>query len=451
MKKRVILYLFVSFLANLILLLSVYRVENISYYPSVYITNFLIVNYSICGLLIFDKYNFSLNKFFYLFVLFFLGIAPIIQFQENTVFWGGAMFTAKDYVLTNTVIIFILLIYSFLYQILKPIKAITSKKSLYNLTHFEKRNKNLNFILLSLISSILIIILYRFDFVSLLFRSDVDNLLVDNSSIQLIVRIFLRPIPILTLIIFKDLKISSKRTEYLLILLALLTNFPTSNARFYIAALYIPLIILYFNLVRRKYLLLLLLIGFSLFYLFPLLNQTRNLSSFFDFSFNLDLNTFNSGHYDSYQMFMRVLTMNIITYGKQLLAVLLFFIPRSIWSSKSVGSGKLLANELNFVFDNISMNFFGEGYINFGYLGIFLFVLLIVIYSKNFDYLYWNRFKNGSLLFNTWYLISLGLIIFLLRGDLLSSFSYSMGIFISLYFSIRLLGVRNRLSLKGGH
>jgi hypothetical protein len=86
---------------------------------------------------------------------------------------------------------------------------------------------------------------------------------------------------------------------------------------------------------------------------------------------------FNQGHFDSYQMFMRVISDDIITYGKQLLTTVLFFVPRALWPGKSVGSGHFVSGLSRLSFSNISMNFFGEGYINFGYFGIMLFILLI--------------------------------------------------------------------------
>lgn len=89
---------------------------------------------------------------------------------------------------------------------------------------------------------------------------------------------------------------------------------------------------------------------------------------------------FKEGHFDSYQSILSVLNSEIITYGNQLLGVLLFWVPRSIWSNKPIGSGAFMAEITNLDFSNISMNYFAEGYINFGVFGMFLFLLVWLIF-----------------------------------------------------------------------
>ncbi|MBS5037215.1 MAG: O-antigen polysaccharide polymerase Wzy [Fusobacterium sp.] len=75
------------------------------------------------------------------------------------------------------------------------------------------------------------------------------------------------------------------------------------------------------------------------------------------------------------------------------------------------------------------MNYFGEGYINFGYIGIVLFIIFIAYINARFDKLYWNyREKNYFVVF---YLIMLSMEIFILRGDLMSSFAYLIDSFLS--------------------
>jgi len=92
-----------------------------------------------------------------------------------------------------------------------------------------------------------------------------------------------------------------------------------------------------------------------------------------------------------------------ITYGRQLVGALLFFVPRSIWPNKPVGSGHFVAENMlmtrySFWFTNISMPFPGEGYINFGILGIILFAFILALVSKITDN--WYQYNGLRLFFS---------------------------------------------------
>ena len=111
---------------------------------------------------------------------------------------------------------------------------------------------------------------------------------------------------------------------------------------------------------------------------FPLFNNFRNLYAR-QFNFNYEL--FNTGHFDGFQNFSFLLDEQMVTNGRQLLGSIFFFVPESIWSNKPWGTGTLLAEKLGYSFTNVDMSFFGEGYANFGYLGIALFLVVIVFFN----------------------------------------------------------------------
>jgi len=70
-----------------------------------------------------------------------------------------------------------------------------------------------------------------------------------------------------------------------------------------------------------------------------------------------------------------------VTYGNQLLGVLFFWVPRSIWAAKPVDTGILLANYRGYEFTNLSSPLWGEFYINGGWWllvpGMLLFGVLV--------------------------------------------------------------------------
>lgn len=149
---------------------------------------------------------------------------------------------------------------------------------------------------------------------------------------------------------------------------------------------------------------------------------------------NFDLTeAFRSLDYDSWSMGMAIVeyvNLRGITYGRQLLGVLLFFIPRGIWPSKPVGSGYLVAKELLMTkyfmwFSNLSCPLFGEAYINFGIVGVIIFGIILGIIAKRFDFRLGSKkefsYRDALKIYISLYMF------YLLRGDLMSSFAYLTG------------------------
>ncbi len=79
----------------------------------------------------------------------------------------------------------------------------------------------------------------------------------------------------------------------------------------------------------------------------------------------------------------------------------------------------MLGETVGYSYLNVSMPYFGEGYVNWGYLGIFFFLLFIVLINTIGD----SLSKKGSnfILFVILYLLFLGFEFYLMRGDLYSS------------------------------
>jgi len=64
-------------------------------------------------------------------------------------------------------------------------------------------------------------------------------------------------------------------------------------------------------------------------------------------------------------------------WGHQLLGAIFPVIPRSIWTGKPIDTGIMIARDSGMKFDNISGPWVAEGVINFGYLGVLIFPLMI--------------------------------------------------------------------------
>lgn len=419
--------MFYSFI--FIMSLNIYRIDSIYTDFKVLFSNLIIIVLSILFMTYGDRYNYSLNKIFMLFSFFFFGIAPAIQYQKGVILWSNRYYSSEDYFKQNVIIIIIILIYQFSYSIFTKLKINRLEKPTFNKDKTYKKGSSKKLLILAIISLIITLYVYNFKISRLFLRG--SSTVISKKSVALIFSNFIRPIPVICLLIFKSNNSKEKITEVLLWIIILITNFPTSSARFYIASLYIAIMIIYSKKIDEKYLFLNKIIIGGLLFIFPLLDQVRRINNLSEMTLSLDFIMFSQGHFDSYQMFMYVVVENIITYGRQLVTALLFFVPRAIWQGKSLGSGSLIAEKYNFSFSNISMNFFGEGYINFGYLGILLFVLFISYFNARYDKLYWEKLSDNSIL-RIFYLLSLGLQIFLLRGDMLSGTAFITGMFVSL-------------------
>lgn len=379
---------------------------------------------------------YSLQKMFYLFSFFFYGIAPLVQFIAQTSLFGARLLREDEYLYLNILILIIFIIYEFFYSIFS-FTTISGKNfsKKFEIGKCTRRQCCL-LIILSISSFFLIFYINGFNFIRLLLRGGIltvdDNIIENSSSLNLIIMQVIRPIPF---VCFYYYYLSQKKIKiifYFLLVVAVLSVFPTGVPRYYAAAVYIPLLILLVRSFRKRNVFSLTTIA-SLLIVFPFLNNFRHYSSTSTINLKLDFGMFTDGHFDSYQNFALIYFEEIITYGRQLLGVVLFWLPRSIWPDKPVGSGFLLANKLRFTWENVSANYFAEGFINFGHLGILLFIIILAFVTAKCDNFYWSvliKQKNNFL--KIFYLVILGMLFFILRGDLLSSTAFTIGFIISI-------------------
>jgi len=113
--------------------------------------------------------------------------------------------------------------------------------------------------------------------------------------------------------------------------------------------------------------------------------------------------------------------------GGQLLSAFLFFVPRSVWSSKPVSTGELVGDHLidryDFTYSNLSNPMVSEGYINYGILGVILGAIFLAFVTVKF--MSWLR-SNDDLKRILAYYLAIHFI-FLLRGDFTNGYSYFIG------------------------
>lgn len=423
---------FISFLFVSIVYLCVLNSKGIYNSEFVYLTNAFIIIYSIINILLNRFSSYSARNFFYLFIFFFMGIAPIMQYKQGTQTIGGYDISEKYYIITNLIVSICLIIFDVSYRL--SFKSIRNTNTFYSeychYTHKDPLKYRYALLILASISLIITLFEFRQRPLLLLFR----GLEMTNSDIQSsgnsqfwdpLYNCIIRPLPIICCINYLCIG-KNKTTKIILFIISLLSCFPTSLARLRVAAYYIPMLIIIFPKVRYKNLFVnIFILGFL--FLFPLLNNFRTWGETKFKWFNLDFNMFCNMNYDSYQSLAFVLQNDIITYGRQLLVVFFFWIPRSYWPDKPLFSGMTVAHDYGLWFDQISMNYFAEGYLNFGMFGIILFVIILAYVTARFDKRYWIFNKgNEHSLYAPFYFLFIGMYFFFMRGDLMYGFEYTI-------------------------
>ena len=355
--------------------------------------------------------------------------------------WGGnVLFTEADYENTSLVLLLILIFYNIIYSLLRAlsIKKRSQKATpIFNNKPFKK-SELLYFLLITVIVFIIQLYINQFNLLSLLFRGgEYSTSLKIDQSTSLIIGTFVRPIPIIILSFIGVVGVREKSVKFLvwiISVLAILSVFPSSMPRFMVAAFYMPLLFIFCKRIMRKRNVFILMMVIGILIVFPFLNNFRNFSSESRVVLGLDYEMFSQGHFDAYSILLRVLKLDIITYGYQITGALLFFIPRQYWPTKPLGSGYTIAHLYNLDFDNISCPYFAEGYINWGWLGVVLFTIILSIFTVWADKKYWQGLSYTDSVNRIRYYLLIGLLFFMMRGDLLSTASFTVGILCSFLF-----------------
>lgn len=394
----------------------------------------------------FKEESYTMHKVCHIFLLLFFVVANAIQYYSGAIATSlKVTFSTQDYILFQCTVLGIIAITNIVYIASRKYlgQKWASTKPIANKHDLENGVRVKFPILLALsLFALVATIAYYWDEPRLMFIRHIDGVgeRLNNYTRPLhsIFSTMVRPLAFVAYLIARLEGVSRPKRIVLLAIMAI-TLFPIGIARHAVAIYWLPVIIVNMPQLRRPHwfvsgMLVALLV------IFPLLDQFKHYKG--EININLSTKYFSTLNYDASQIFMADLQMDIVTNGKQLVGVALFFVPRTIWPSKPVGSGTYLAKPQG-VWDNIAMPYWGEGYINFGYCGVVIFAILLAIIMAYMDNRYrhvQNREKHG--LFTGNYLIVLALTMFVLRGDLLSSWSKLVAI--CLLFSITFIAVTYR-------
>jgi hypothetical protein len=176
----------------------------------------------------------------------------------------------------------------------------------------------------------------------------------------------------------------------------------------------------------------------GLVFLFPLADAFRR-SGTPDFSNISPMNSFGTGDFDAFSQLNNTVLFvqtNGVTWGRQAIGVVLFWVPRSWWPDKPMDTGILLAQYRGYSFENLSAPIWAEFFINGGWLLLIFGMFFLGIYMRrrdNCDLRLKAEGKRGSII---------GLILpfylfILLRGSLLQAMAHLVVIAACAVFVVR--------------
>jgi hypothetical protein len=151
-------------------------------------------------------------------------------------------------------------------------------------------------------------------------------------------------------------------------------------------------------------------------------------------SMQLGMPDFSSGHYDAFVQVanaVQIVQLESIDYGRQVLGALLYWVPRSLWAEKPVGTGHFIHEYLGYPFTNVSAPLIAESYIAFGFVGVIVAGLLIGLGSARLE---WIRAggalaaRSTYLYIFSWFFLAYQWI--LMRGDLMTFVRYLLPFFL---------------------
>lgn len=408
----------------------------------------------------FSRDGISLRVVYWFYSFLFLGLVPIFQYSA-----GIWRFDIK--VSTVPYAIFIVFLSHFFYivgyyygsTILLKLKGSATNKPISD-------RRLIISVLLSLVITVLLFSKYGFSPSTSIVR---EVLGYTHSPFESVVEFLVRPTVFFLFLIFihriKYYKsfVGLKFFLFLMILTVALLIGPFSANRSIIFSLYFGLIIiLYPPIQKRSFLYFLILI-------FGVVGSYFQ-DAFRDFFISGNLNPFSfwyffQGHFDGFENLCHIIAyeaQNGIVYGNQLLGVIFFYIPRVVWPSKPTGTGDFLTwsyLDKHFVVGdgNIATPFFAEAFLNFHVIGVIVFMLILGFSTSRLDKSYkralhqinYDKSSFNENSFNHFILIyypaTMGLFLFLLRGDMISAFALAVGIFLSFKIAYHTICVKKTL------
>lgn len=410
-------------------------------------------------ILLVKKQNFSIALIHWFFVLLFLGIVPFIKYMFNIFPLVSINNSPEDLLCkTNYIIILWCIVFSLTYMY--------NNTNRYGIVLFRKREVTRN-VIYSISGVLMLLAGYVFlqRPLALFVRGGGINAVFSSNILKLIFQYFSRPSAffLLVVVLFEGLKRAKGNSfynfkYYLVCLIFLLYNSPVATARFYAFAIWLSVVSIIFLSKSKNGFKLLGILSGGIFGAELVSGFRGGVESALNSEIGFGVDYWTSMTFDAYEMLASAVSYTISNdylYGRNIAGALAFFVPRSYWSSKPIGSGAFLMEDFYKFnnpygdFTNVSCPLIAEAFLSFGYLGVVLVAFIAAFTIKFLDDLYRKGLKVASVGISTYrayYFVAGGIFFFMMRGDLLSSWAYFTGITCSFLVIITLF--KGRVSLK---
>lgn len=404
--------------------------------------SFLLITLAAAAGIIHDPAPYSINKIFWVFNLVFFGLVPTYQYRVQHMAWDQH-FEQDTFLIANGVLLASFGVYALVRTLLrKRLSAKIYPEAAPPSQAFVDRYYFIgNIIFIGCCTAL--ILMYGLD--NLWLRRMADSAALQmNSTLFLLTDKPLRGavmyFALLTILLYRQGRIRKAQLVWVLAA-TVIVNFPLALPRYLVATLYISLAIAAgFRILRNRHffaytLVLLILVVFPMWSITRL--YVKDSAAHLSDPVTIYTGALSYGDFDPYTSLCRTIEyveLHGATHGRQALGVLLFFVPRSQWPSKPIGSGALVYEPIGVGFRNIASPYVAEGFINYGIEGSLLFAALLAIITALYDRYYQHYFNRGQQPFTFLYIfypVAMIMVFFMQRGDLLSSFAYLAGFFVS--------------------
>lgn len=383
------------------------------------------------------EHQFSFDVMFWLFSFFFFCIAPLLQYLSGRYAWN--LDPTDTEVLRTNLFLTIWFIFYLVGRHAGRKRIRLNHNSFGSQSNIEPKEYSYTIdqtalnILLAVALFIVAYYLIRVGFRGMIVRSTNVDSEIDSKAIGLLTNHgFHNALTFIAALHILDAKRNHiKITTIIAVLCFFIGCFPTGISRNMMASFYAGMLIIVFDSARKKRWITWAIFA-GLILIFPAISLFRHLSTLQSVSAGQYIlssiqNTYLTGDYDAHQMFISIqrwVQRDGFSWGHQLLGAIFFFVPRSIWPTKALGTGQTAFTVLQqHWYTNVSAPIPSEGYVNFGIPGIIVFALITGYLTHRADIGYWDD-DNPLSRIRVIYPFSMLMFFFVCRGDLQSTGSY---------------------------
>ena len=385
------------------------------------------------------KRSFSLAIMHWVFYLLFFVFAPVIQYILGSFPWSFNH--SNDSIVQGNLLLTVWALIIWILQSSKSRRVFgVNQKPNWLPANLSVPLTALN--VLVFISGLITVYMIATVGLSDLFARSTNELVFDSSSIRQIVEKTSRA-TVAFVLIASIIRYKSKSDCMIQLILALIfcliTCFPAGMPRYSAAAIWGSILLVSFSVFKKKKTLFPALFILAFLVVFPAINVYKGADfatgDFLAAAVNVAqhfFDTFLGVSYDAYSVYLRTIlyASEYQTWGYQLLGALLFFVPRSFWPSKPLGSGATVVAAQGQTVTNVSCPLPAEAIINFGFLGLIVGAFCVGWLIKRIDDYYWHS-DERSLFVTISYPQLLFFFFYMMRGDLLSSLAFTTAFMIT--------------------